>query len=86
MEASGQSEVADLDGHILGEEHVAEFEVAVDDARRVDVTQPVHQLAQVEADLGLRQRLAVFHHVHQTLHVVPQKSNKTQNKTKQKKQ
>ena len=67
VHAGGQSEVADLDRHVLREEHVAQLEIAVDDAGGVHVAQSVGQLSQVEANLRLRQRLAVLHHVHQAL-------------------
>lgn len=67
MEAGGQSEIADLDRHVLREEHVAQLEITVNDSGAVNVAESVGQLAQVETNFGLRQRFTMFHHVHQTL-------------------
>ena len=62
-----QSEVANFHLHILGEEHVAEFEVPVDDALAVGVRHPCGQLTNVVAHFDLRQGRPVPQHVHQRL-------------------
>lgn len=67
METGCESKVANFDCHILREEHVAQFEVAVNNPVAVNVAESVGQLAQVEAHLRLGQRLAVLHHVDQAL-------------------
>ena len=62
-DAGGEAEVGDFELHPLVEEHIAEFEVPVDDVPAVDVFDPLHQLLKVVPHFRLRQRLPLLQHV-----------------------
>ena len=57
----GQAEVADLEGHVPGEEHVAKLEISVQDSSPVNVPDAFANLDHEVANLWLRQHLAVLH-------------------------
>ena len=57
----GQAEVADLEGHVPGEEHVAKLEISVQDSAPVNVPDAFANLDHEVANLWLRQHLAVLH-------------------------
>ena len=67
IEFGGQSEVTELDLHLVVDEEVAEFDVAVDDAVRVQEAQGVDDLFGVALDLELVQPLAPLQQFVQTL-------------------
>ena len=64
---AGQPEVADLDLHILGQEHVAQLEVAVEEARLVDVASAHQDLLHVVPGLRLGDGTPVLENVQEGL-------------------
>ena len=79
VQSGGQAEVPDLDRHVLRQEHVAQFEISVNDPHSVHIPQAVSQLPEIVANLRLCQRFAVLHDVHQAL-TLSTKVNKNQNR------
>ena len=63
----GESKVRYLDPHVVIEKHVPELQISVDDALIVDVSAPLHQLAQVVPHFRFHQRLTVLQHVYERL-------------------
>ena len=58
---SGQAEVANLEGHVPGEKHVAKLEISVQDSSPVNVPDAFANLDHEVANLWFRQHLAVLH-------------------------
>ena len=63
----GQSEISNLESHMVREEQVSKLEVAVDDLLGVDVLDGLHQLVDVVAGLDLVKLLTAFNQVCQGL-------------------
>ena len=60
LHSCGQPKVSQFDFHLLVEQHVAEFEVPMDDAVAMDVTAAIHQVHHMKAGLWLRQCLTAL--------------------------
>ena len=64
----GETEVADFERHVPGEEHVAQFEISVKNGAMVNVTDTLADLEHVVTDLRLRQNLSALHDVKEGFH------------------
>ena len=58
VEFGGETEIAQLDLHLVVEEEIAEFEIAMDDAMRVQILQRVNDLHRVALHFQLVQTLS----------------------------
>ena len=64
---SSQTEVANFESHLLGQEQISEFEVSVDDLTRMDVLEGLCKLVDVVASLDLVESLTTLDQVRQRL-------------------
>ena len=67
LEFSGQPKVPDLNAHCICKEHVAKFEISMDDTMTVKIPHAFYYLKHEVAHLRLRQVLPQLKHVKERL-------------------
>lgn len=63
LDAGGQPEIAQLEGHGLSQKEVAELQIPVDDLVIVEIDEGVKQLQQIQLDLGLSEALLALEQI-----------------------
>ena len=64
-ETGGETKVSNLDLHVFGEEHVAQFQIPVQDSLGVDVSCSGGNLAEIIPDFRFCQVSSVLGHIEQ---------------------